>query len=197
MKRSMIAGLAMGAALMTGGALAAMSDGPPPAAGPETMEPMVGGQAMQADRSLLGNLSASPVHTVLAAALRESGVAQALDGNGVFTLFAPVDAALHGLPLRDKAQLARLMSYLLVPGRYDSQALLKAIGDGGGEARLPTVEGGMLVARLNGPTNIALTDARGDTADIAIYDVYARNGVMQVIDHMLTPGAAGRQLATN
>lgn len=198
MKWAMIAGLAAGAAMMVGGALAALSDTTAPPAESGTMEPMIAGQAMQADRSLLGNVSASPLHTVLAAALRTSGVAAALDGDGVFTLFAPVDSAMaHDAPARGRAQLARLMSYLMVPGRYDSQALLKAIEQGGGEARLTTVEGGTLVARLNGPTNIALTDARGDTADIAIYDVYARNGVMQVVDRMLAPEAAPRQMATN
>ena len=29
----------------------------------------------------------------------------------------------------DKAQLTRLMGYLVVPGKYDSQALLRAIGE--------------------------------------------------------------------
>ena len=61
---------------------------------------------------------------------------------------------------RDKAQLARLMGYLVVPGKYDSQTLLKVIGEGGGEAKLRTVEGGVLVARMNGPTNVILMDER-------------------------------------
>ena len=35
----------------------------------------------------------------------------------------------------------------------------------------------------------------GNTADIAIYDVYDKNGVMHVVDRMLQPGAPARQVA--
>ena len=154
---------------------------------------------MLPNRNLLENISASPDHTTLAAAMKESGVADALKGNGQFTVFAPTNAALSTLPARaleqNKAQLARMMGYLVVPGKYDSQALLRVIGEGGGQAKLRTVEGGVLVARMNGPTNVILMDEKGDTADIAIYDVYDKNGVMHVVDHMLEPGMAARQVA--
>lgn len=205
-KRMMIAGFAGGAAMMIGGALGAASNShysaqPKPivdAAG-GVMNPMIAGQAMLANRNLLENISASPDHTTLVAAMRESGVADALTGNGQFTVFAPTNAALSTLPARaleqNKTQLARMMGYLVVPGKYDSQALLRAIGEGGGQAKLRTVEGGVLVARMNGPTNVILMDEKGGTADIAIYDVYDKNGVMHVVDHMLEPGMATRQVA--
>jgi len=143
---------------------------------------------------------ASPEHTTLVAALRDSGLTDALKGGGQFTVFAPTNMALSTLPARamgeDKAQLARMMGYLVVPGKYDSRALLKAIGEGGGQAKLRTVEGGVLVARMNGPTNVLLMDEKGATADIAIYDVYNKNGVKHVIDHMLEPAMAARQVAS-
>jgi uncharacterized surface protein with fasciclin (FAS1) repeats len=207
MKRYAIAGIAAGAAMMIGGALGAVSNSAPVtpkalvAASAEVMNPMIAGQAMLPNRNLLENISASPDHSTLVAALKESGISDALKSNGQFTVFAPTNAALAALPAqmqgRDKAQLARLMGYLVVPGKYDSQALLKVIGEGGGQARLRTLEGGVLVARMNGPTNVILTDERGDTADIAIYDVYDKNGVMHVVDHMLEPGAPVRQVAIN
>jgi uncharacterized surface protein with fasciclin (FAS1) repeats len=205
MKRHAVAGLAAGAAMMIGGALAAVSTtGPAPskalaATDAEVMNPMIAGQAMLPNRSLLENISASPEHSVLAVAMKDSGVSDALVANGQFTVFAPTNAALAVLSAQvlthDKAQLARLMGYLVVPGKYDSQGLLKAIGEGGGVAKLRTVEGGVLVARLNGPTNIILMDENGNTADIAIYDVYDKNGVMHVVDRMLEPGAPARQVA--
>jgi uncharacterized surface protein with fasciclin (FAS1) repeats len=206
MKRMMIAGFAGGAAMMIGGALGAVSNQhfsaqPKPIVDSVggVMNPMIGGQAMLANRNLLENISASPDHTTLVAAMRESGLADALKGDGQFTVFAPTNAALSTLPARaleqDKAQLARMMGYLVVPGRYDSQALLRVIGEGGGQAKLRTVEGGVLVVRMNGPTNVILMDEKGGTADIAIYDVYDRNGVMHVVDHMLEPGMTARQVA--
>jgi uncharacterized surface protein with fasciclin (FAS1) repeats len=204
MKRFAIAGLAAGAAMMIGGAVGAVYNSNPSAADrmmphSEMMNPMVGGQAMLAGHTLLENISASPDHSSLVAAMKESGIADALTSKGQFTLFAPANSALAALSSQthDKARLARLMGYLVVPGKYDSPALLKAIAAGGGEARLRTVEGGVLVARMNGPTNIILVDGNGNTADIAVYDVYNRNGVLHVVDHMLQPGAANRQVAAN
>ena len=207
MKRMMIAGFAGGAAMMIGGALGAVSthsisSQPKPIVDRDggVMNPMIAGQAMLPNRNLLENISASPDHTTLVAALKDSGVADALKGDGQFTVFAPTNAALATLPARDieqnKAQLARMMGYLVVPGKYDSQTLLRVIGEGGGQAKLKTVEGGVLVARMNGPTNVILMDEKGGTADIAVYDVYDKNGVMHVVDHMLEPGMATRQVAS-
>jgi uncharacterized surface protein with fasciclin (FAS1) repeats len=197
-----IAGIAAAAAMTVGGALGAVSNGSPSdqpkvivSQDGGVMNPMIGGQAMLPNRTLLENISASPEHTMLAAAMKESGVASALKSDGEFTVFAPTNGALAGV-LQNKAQLARMMGYLVVPGRYDSQTLLRVIGEGGGQAKLHTVEGGVLVARLNGPTNVVLMDEKGQTADISIYDIYERNGVIQVVDHALEPGAASGQMAS-
>jgi hypothetical protein len=38
-------------------------------------------------------------------------------------------------------------------------------------------------------------DESGNTADIAIYDIYDKNGVMHVVDRMLEPGVTTRQMA--
>ena len=204
MKRIAIAGFAAGAAMMIGGAVGAVSDVGSAAPRPlldtsaEIMNPMIGGQAMLPNRNLLENISASPEHTILAAGMKSSGLSDALKAEGEFTVFAPTNAAMPAQILgRDKAQLARLMGYLVVPGKYDSQTLLRVIGEGGGQAKLRTIEGGVLVARMNGPTNVILMDEKGNTADIAIYDVYDKNGVMHVIDHMLEPGAPAHQVASN
>jgi len=210
-----IAGYAAAAAMTVGGALGVASNGTTPdqpkpivdqAGG--VMNPMIAGQAMLPNRSLMENIAASPEHTMLAAEMKASGIAGALAGDGEFTVFAPTNAALANTALANtapadapagqasKAELARVMGYLVVPGRYDSQTLLKVIGEGGGQAKLRTIEGGVLVARLNGPTNVVLMDEKGETADISIYDVYERNGVIQVVDHALAPGAASGQMAS-
>jgi uncharacterized surface protein with fasciclin (FAS1) repeats len=200
-----IAGIAAAAVMTVGGALGAVSNGsvsdqPKVIVDQDggVMNPMIGGQAMLPSRTLLENISASPEHTTLAAEMKESGVAGALKGDGEFTIFAPTNTALANLrgQQQNKAQLARMMGYLVVPGRYDSQTLLRVIGEGGGQAKLRTAEGGVLVARLNGPTNVVLMDEKGETADISIYDVYERNGVIQVVDHALEPGAASGQMAS-
>ena len=204
MKRYAIAGIAAGAAMMIGGALGAVSGAvrPPPKSRPSpmpaVMNPMIDGQAMLPGRNLLENISASPDHSTLVAAMKNSGLCDALKADGQFTVFAPTNAACRPKCWAvTRPQLARLMGYLVVPGKYDSQTLLKVIGEGGGQAKLRTVEGGILVARMNGPTNVILVDEHGNTADIAIYDVYDKNGVLHVVDRMLEPGASVRQVAAN
>jgi len=186
--------------MMIGGALGAVSNidpKPVPDTDFEVMNPMIGGQAMLPDRDIMENMAASPMHTTFVNNLKDTGVAAALKTNGQFTVFAPTNAAFAAAGVQPKSSLARRMSYLIVPGKYDSQALLRVIGESGGEAKLRTTEGGTLVARLNGPTNIVVMDERGDTADIAIYDVHDKNGIVHVVDRMLEPSGAARQVASN
>ena len=207
MRQAAIAGLAAGAAMMIGGALAAVSDRvdsksladskPLADNSAEIMNPMIGGQAMLPDRDIMDNVSAPPLHSTFVTALKDTGVFTALKSNGQFTVFAPTNAAFAANGLQPKSSLARRMSYLIVPGRYDSQALLKLINEAGGTAKLRTAEGGVLIARMNGPTNIMVMDERGSIANIAVYDVRDKNGIMHVVDHTLEPGGPARQVASN
>ncbi|MBW8708924.1 MAG: fasciclin domain-containing protein, partial [Alphaproteobacteria bacterium] len=158
MKRAAVAGFAAGAAMVIGGALGAVSRSDPKPmveVNSEVMNPMIGGQAMLPDRDIMENMASSPMHSALAAAMKDSGVAAALKTNGQFTVFAPTNTAMAA-GTQNKSTLARRMSYLIVPGKYDSQALLRLINEAGGDARLRTAEGGTLVARMNGPTNIVV-----------------------------------------
>lgn len=185
--------------MMIGGALGAVSNTDPKPiidGNAGVMNPMIDGQAMLPDRSVMDNIAASPVHGQLTAALKESGVAAAMKPDAKFTLFAPTDAAFRMAGAVQRTSLAQRMGYLIVPGSYDSQALLRVISEGGGSARLRTLEGGVLTARLNGPTNILLMDEQGNTANIAIYDIHDRNGVTHVIDRMVEPSGPPRQMAS-
>ena len=200
MKRAIAAGLATGVAMMIGGALGAVSNLDPrplPDADPEVMNPIIAGQAMLPDRDIMENMSASPMHTTLVHDLKDTGVAAALKTNGQFTVFAPTNAAFAAEGAQSRASLARRMSYLIVPGKYDSQAMLRLISEAGGEAKMRTAEGGVLVARLNGPTNIVVMDEAGNSADIAIYDVHDKNGIVHVVDRVLEPSGPPRAIASN
>jgi len=189
MNRYVIAAAATAMLVGAGAALATTSDAPQPDAGAEIMNPMIAGQAMLPTRDLADNIANSPEHTAFVHGLKESGVEGLLKGKGPFTVFAPTNEAFASARAgaSGKTELTKLLDYHIVRGRLDSRTLLKLIGEGGGQAKLKTVEGGTLVAMLNGPTNIALMDAKGGIADITIYDVYQANGVMQVIDKVVRP----------
>jgi uncharacterized surface protein with fasciclin (FAS1) repeats len=189
---------AVAAAVLVGAGTGAMTDigRDKPDIPRDVLNPMVGGQAMLARASILENTSKSPEHSTLAAAIRVAGFESLLKTKGPYTIFAPTDAAYAALPQKERGALvhpenrtaaAKDVGYLIVPGRLDSQVLLKLINENEGQAKLKTIEGGTLTAMLNGPTNIVLVDERGNIADISTYDVYQSNGVMQVIDKVIRP----------
>lgn len=156
----------------------------------------VGGMDMYPNKNIIANAVNSGDHTTLVAAVKAAGLVKALEGRGPFTVFAPTDEAFARLPAGaldnlmkpdNKAELAKILTYHVVPGKLDYAALAGKIKAGGGKAELKTLEGGTLTVMMNGPHNIVLKDARGNVADISIYDVNQSNGVIQVVDRVLMP----------
>lgn len=175
-------------------ALVAGCAGAVAAAGPETVD--VGGAAMYPEKNIVQNAVNSKDHTTLVAAVKAAGLIPTLEGPGPFTVFAPTNAAFDQLPPgtvqkllmpQNKSQLVKVLTYHVVPGRYTKSDLEKLIREGGGKAELKTAEGGMLTVVMNGPQNIQIKDGTGGVADITTYDVMQKNGVIDVIDHVLLP----------
>ncbi len=158
---------------------------------------MVGGQAMYPSKTIVANAVNSADHTTLVAAVKAAGLVDTLNSKGPFTVFAPTNEAFAALPAgtvdtlvkpENKATLTKILTYHVVAGDYDTTKLRSMIVEGHGKAMLKTVEGGRLTLMMNGSNNIAITDEKGNVADIAISDVHQSNGVIQVIDRVLMPG---------
>ena len=157
---------------------------------------MVGGQAMMVSKDIVDNAVNSADHTTLVAAVKAAGLVDTLKGKGPFTVFAPTNAAFNKLPAgtvdtlvkpESKATLTKILTYHVVPGKYDFKALEHAIKKDGGKAQLATASGGKLTVMMNGTHNITVMDEAGGTANISTYDVYQSNGVIQVVDSVLMP----------
>ncbi|HYC66981.1 fasciclin domain-containing protein [Brevundimonas sp.] len=153
--------------------------------------------ALSASDSVLKLAQRDPDFTTLVSALQSAGVADTLDGAGPFTVFAPTNAAFEKVPAerRDaltrpegQADLRRLLTYHVVPGRLGSAALVQRIQAAGGSMALTTMQGGTLTARTNADGSISLTDAAGGTSKVAEADLTASNGVIHGIDTVLAPG---------
>jgi uncharacterized surface protein with fasciclin (FAS1) repeats len=157
---------------------------------------MVGGAPMYANRNIVQNAVNSKDHTTLVAAVKAAGLVDTLSGAGPFTVFAPTNAAFAKLPagtvdtLLQPANLSMLQSvltYHVVPGRMTAADLMAAIRAGGGQARLTTVQGGTLTARMMG-NRIMLIDAKGGMSHVTQANVMQSNGVIHVTDSVSLPG---------
>ena len=120
----------------------------------------------------------------LAAALKAGDLVVVLKGTGPFTVFAPTDEAFKKLPAgtvenllkpENKAQLVKILTYHVVPGKVMSTDLA------GKKTDAKTVQGGtvMIDATMGGVTV--------NGAKVVTADVVADNGVIHVIDTVLMP----------
>jgi len=120
----------------------------------------------------------------LAAALSAAGLVETLKGTGPFTVFAPTDAAFAKLPAgtvenllkpENKAQLVKILTYHVVPGKIMSASLA------GKKTDAKTVEGTAL------SINATMGDVTVNEAKVLSADVLADNGVIHVIDTVVIP----------
>jgi len=117
----------------------------------------------------------------LVVALGAAGLADTLEGTGPFTVFAPTNEAFSALPsqalnflLQNKTALAQVLTYHVVSGSVLSTDLTN------GE-KIKTLEGGNAIVSISG-TTIKINDAM-----ITTPNVKATNGVIHIIDKVLTP----------
>lgn len=122
----------------------------------------------------------------LVTAVKAAGLAEALQGEGPFTVFAPSDMAFDKLPkgvlealLADKEALASVLTYHVVAGRVSAADIIATKG-----ARPETLNGEPL-AILVRDGKVYVNNARVVTADVA-----ASNGLIHVIDTVLIPRPA-------
>ena len=116
----------------------------------------------------------------LAAALDKAGLVSTLKGKGPFTVFAPTDAAFAKVPkadldalLADKAKLAAVLTYHVVPGTV----MAKDVKSG----KVASVQGSELTLANSG---VGVTV---DGAQVVKADIVADNGVIHVIDRVVIP----------
>jgi uncharacterized surface protein with fasciclin (FAS1) repeats len=163
--------------------------------GSKDMNPMVGGAPMMRTMDIIDNAVNSADHTTLVAAVKAADLVATLKSKGPFTVFAPTNAAFDKLPAgtveslvkpENKATLTKILTYHVLAGKFDSNAIAKRIKAGGGTASFKTVSGDTLTARMDG-SSLVLRDEKGGTSTVSIANVYQSNGVIHVVDTVLLP----------
>ncbi len=121
----------------------------------------------------------------LAAALEAADLVDALQGKGPFTVFAPTDEAFAKLPQgviadllkpENKAKLAGILTYHVVPGKVMASQVVKLAG----------------AKTLNGQRIDISASGDGVTvnnANVVKTDIECTNGVIHVIDSVILPEA--------
>ena len=133
-----------------------------------------------------------------AQAAKAAGLDATLANPGPYTVLIPRDDAFAKVEgaLKDpanpenRAALTRVLTYHILPGTVLAEDLGKAVDNGKGKALVQTMNGDTLTATKDGG-KIVLTDAAGGKATIVEADQRRSNGVVQSIDAILTPAAAG------
>lgn len=173
-----------------------MIEGPTPSAVPATTEPMIGGVAMNPADTIIANASKAPNLTTLVSAIQSAGLTERLQGAGPFTVFAPDNAAFEKIPAAtreglmqpaQKAELTKILTYHVVPGRLTAADIAAQAQANGGTATLTTVQGEKLTIRDAGVEKWQITDAKGGVSTITQADVAQSNGMVHVIDTVLMP----------
>lgn len=117
----------------------------------------------------------------LVAAVQAAGLVETLKGAGPFTVFAPTDSAFGKLPkgtvealLKDKAKLASILTYHVVPGKVMASDVMKV-------KSAKTVQGQEVTVKVDSAKVMI------DNATVLMTDIIAKNGVIHVIDNVILP----------
>lgn len=127
--------------------------------------------------------SNSKLLTTLATAVGEAGLAETLNGEGPFTVFAPANSAFGEVPaddldalLADEAALSQVLTYHVVAGELSPEELIEA-------GTVETVQGESLtIAEYRDSFTV-------DGADVLCGNIPVANGVVYVIDEVMLPDA--------
>jgi uncharacterized surface protein with fasciclin (FAS1) repeats len=131
-------------------------------------------------------------------AAKAAGLDATLANPGPYTVLVPNDAAFAKVQgaLSDpskpenRAELTRVLTLHILPGTVLAEDLGKAVDNGKGKALVQTMGGETLTATKDGG-KIILTDGTGGKATIVEADQKRSNGVVQVVDAVLTPSSQG------
>ena len=146
--------------------------------------------------TIVGVAAGNENFSTLVTAVKSAGLVETLNSEGPFTVFAPTNDAFTKLPdgtvksllmPTSKADLTGILTYHVVPGKFEAAAVIEAINSNDGMFKVKTVQGDEITLSLK-DGKVMLTDAKGGTATVIIADVEASNGVIHAIDTVVMPG---------
>lgn len=139
-----------------------------------------GTHADKAKKDVVDTAISAGKFSTLVTAVKAADLVGTLKGDGPFTVFAPTDDAFAQIPaadlqalLKDKAALAKILTYHVVPGKVTADKVT-------GLTSAKTVQG----------QSISIDTSNGvkvDGANVVATDIMCSNGVIHVIDKVIMP----------
>lgn len=153
--------------------------------------PVAGAQEEEC-QTIVEIAASNPDFSTLVTAVTEAGLVETLNGDGPFTVFAPTNEAFAALPagtldslLADPSgALTDVLKLHVIAGAVDSEAAIAAAGTN--------------VETLGGPVAVALEGENLTVggATVVTADIEACNGIIHVIDAVITEPASVEQAPT-
>ena len=184
-----VVGAATGGAV-TGGAVTGGAETGGAAMGADTGGAETGGAMQMGTETVVELLTNDGRFGTLLTAINDAGLADSLQQNAPFTLFAPTDDAFAALPDADRTNilgnadmLKNLLLYHVVPGEVTTATLTA-------DGQATTLEGTDITVTSEANGNVSLNDGQ---ANVAEADLAATDGVVHVIDGVLLPASMVNQ----
>ena len=144
------------------------------------------GERSKQPKTVVAVAKSSDDFSTLVQAAAAADLVKTLKGKGPFTVFAPTNDAFAQIPtadldalLADPDALADVLTYHVVEGRVLARDLQPT-------QTVPTVQGGEITIDVADDGTATITDESGKTVNVTATDLKAKNGVVHVIDGVLT-----------
>ncbi len=159
---------------------------------------------MQAEEMAKADFSANTVAAIamknadfstLVTAIQTAELAETLNSEGPFTVFAPTNAAFAKVPKatmdnlmmpENKAKLQALLTYHVVAGEWNAETVMTGVKENNNKYEVTTVQGEKLMLSMEGD-KLTIKDAKGGKSTVVMADVDASNGIIHGVDTVLMP----------
>ncbi len=145
------------------------------------------------DKTFVENIVNATQFSMLAIALKNENLRNALENEEMITVFAVTNTGFNSLSKTKRDSIVgnaeiftRLVKFYSIAGRLDSHTLLQAVEKNGGKAYLSTLQGTTLgIRKANG--RLQLFDSENNTATVIASDFYHKNGFFHIVDGVVFP----------
>jgi uncharacterized surface protein with fasciclin (FAS1) repeats len=132
-------------------------------------------------KNIVQTAQATPSLSTLVGAVSAAGLVDTLSSKGPFTVFAPDNDAFAKIKVpSDKATLAKVLTYHVVPGRLTAEQLH--------DGQVLTTANGQTLKVIKKKGSVKLKSTSGNIVTVKAANIKTSNGIVHVINNVLIPG---------